>query len=149
MFEKELLLMCFSKRDEHPRYAFAINLFLETLKDYIRETIKNINAYVLNKGTVSSFDVVDAMTVDTGEEKSQNSNNYPHLSYELSKLFERKHPLFNVASFQRRFQNDEELLEELANMEKHMKNDLEFYSSYEYLAYLLRMKGYLRDLHTY
>lgn len=147
LFEKELLLVCFNKRNEHPRYAFAINLFLDTLKDYIRETINNINVYIFNEDTVSSLVIAEAIAVGAGEEKSQNWIKYPHLSYELSKLFERNHPLFNVASFQRQFPHDVELLDELANMEKHVRNDLEYYSSYEYLTYLLQTKGYLRDLH--
>jgi len=54
----------------------------------------------------------------------------------LSKLYE-KHPVFGVSYFKRKFSGNERVMEELSNMERYKDDNLEYYSSFEYLKYLL------------
>jgi hypothetical protein len=144
LFKSETLLNCFERQNEHPRYAHAIRLFLDSLKEYVQRTIKNIDEIISNE--IEHFDASIPEIVDT-----YSTTNYElvgvatsnHLPYELSKLFE-KHPVFGVSYFQIKFNNDIEVARELLNMKKNMNDDLEYYASYEYLCYLLKVKGYTK-----
>lgn len=95
---------------------------MKNLKSSLIENINNINNKYLNKKEV---------TID---------NEYENLSsnYSFGKLYH-NHPIFGIAYFKETFSEDKKIIEELENMENNIGNDFEFYSSYNYLQYLLNI----------
>jgi hypothetical protein len=142
LLEREILTTCFEKQQEHPRYKVGINIFLDTLKDYIPETIKNIDE--LFSEEEMHFDKTSPEVIITYSNEGETNfvpSSSNHLHYELSKLFD-KHPVYGIDYFKRKFHDDEQIIGELINMENNVNDILEYYSSYEYLCILLKKKGY-------
>jgi hypothetical protein len=143
LFKREILIRCFEKQQEHPRYGLGIKLFIDTLKEYISETISNIDELFSKKEKQFDNDTTETIiTYSTEAEENFVPSTSNHLHYELSKLFD-KHPVVGIDYFKRKFHDDKQLLEELLNMEHNTNDDLEFYSSYEYLQSLLKEKGHI------
>ncbi|HPT14233.1 MAG TPA: hypothetical protein PK796_05540 [Bacteroidales bacterium] len=138
LFKPTILINCHERRDEHVRYKNVTQLFLSTLIQFLLETKDNIDSLLINKHIIEkvlesemeiSFDPIIGQ-----EETIILGNNL--LNYQFSKLFS-KHPIYGVSYFKKKFQNDEEIMEELNNMESNFSSELEYYSSYEYLRILL------------
>ena len=143
LFKPDILLSCYGKQNEHPRYRNTINLFLETLEEYIPETISNIDNLFSEKNKKFEFHEpikIEVKFIDASEAPTKPVSK--HLHYEFSKLFE-KHPVFGIDYFKEKFKDHADILEELNNMQIHKRDNLEFYSSYEYLREILIEKGYL------
>jgi hypothetical protein len=121
----------------------AADVFLATLQAYLRDTFSDVDE-LINRDAVQpkkkkfkpvkiNIRIIDAEVANMSEEQKEDK----HFHYELSKLHGRRHPLFNIDYFRTKFSNNEEILTELDNMEKNLDSDLEYYSSYEYIKYLL------------
>ena len=87
---------------------------------------------------------IQVITSNTDLTEEQKEANY--LNYELSKLHGRKHPLYNIDYFKTKFHTKEAILTELNNMENNLSNNLEYYSSFEYIKYLLGKRDHLKGL---
>lgn len=121
VFRYERILNCFELIETHKRYKYNVDLFLKNLKSSLIENINNINNKYLNKK-----EVID--------------NEYEDLSsnYSFGKLYD-NNPIFGISYFKKTFSEDKKVIEELENMENNIENDFEFYSSYNYLQYLLNV----------
>ena len=144
LFKKDVILECFRKQEEHPRYAFAVHSFIESSKTYISDSIRNIDE-LLDPKDVSFDDPIAEIVIKVAipAEASPIDRDY-HLGYELSKLFDRGHRMYGVDYFKQKFENHPELIEELDNMDRNKNDVLEYYCSYDYLCHLLAQKGYKR-----
>ena len=150
LFKEKILLACYARRDEHPRYQLTIDVFLAILQAYLKDTFSDIDDLLHRdahqpkkkrfKPVKINIQVVDATVSNLSEEQKEDK----HLHYELSKLHGRSHPLYNIDYFRNKFSNNEEILTELNNMEKNLNSNLEYYSSYEYIEYLLGEHDYLK-----
>lgn len=146
LFEPEILIECFDRQDEHPRYRSAITLFLSTLHEYLEETILYIDELFTPKRRKWHEDEiprVEVRFVDMEEGEVPQPSLPEYLHYEFSKLFE-KHPVFGIDYFLKRFEGETAIIEELTNMKKYPHINSEYYSSYEYLRILLIEKGLLK-----
>lgn len=141
LFNIEILERCFDKQDEHPRYKHIVTLFLNTLKEYLPESIINIEELFSDKYKdefIESPKII--LQYASQSENSESEVEKRNMRYEYQKLFE-KHPVFGLRYFKNRFSNDVEILRELSNMEQNEEDVLEFYSSYEYLETLLKKRN--------
>lgn len=120
VFSYENILKCYDLKKIHPRYDYNINLFLRNLKSSLIENVYNINNKYLSKKEVIVY------------------NEYEDLpsNYTFGKLYD-NHPVFGIKYFKKKFSRDKSIIEELENMENNVGNNFEYYSSYNYLQYLL------------
>ena len=104
----------------HPRYKYNLDVFFDDIKTKIIENVNNIDKKYLNK------------------KETFLNHHYKNLSsiYAFGKLYS-KHPIFGISYFKEKFNNEQFIIEELINMENNLGNNLEYYSSYYYLQYLL------------
>ncbi len=143
LFKEDILNPCFDRRNEHPRYNYAIQLFLETLKTYLSESINYIDE--LLSGKPENIDLMDISKVKFKivTKRSKKLSRSDDFQYGFSKLLE-KHPVFGITYFKKEFKKDKIILDELENMEAHIDSNLEYYASYEYLRKLFIKRGLLR-----
>jgi hypothetical protein len=150
LFKKEILLACYERRKEYPRYQLTTDIFIATLKGYLKDTFSDIDDLLQRDATppkkkrfrrvkINIQVVTDKVSHQTEQQKEDN-----HLNYELSKLHVRKHPLYNIGYFKTKFHDNEAILAELTNMENNLNNNLEYYSSFEYIEFLLGKRVYLK-----
>jgi hypothetical protein len=143
LFEPLIIKSCYAKREDHPRYAHAVSLYLQTLKDYLTEAITNIDELFVQTTPVIERNPANVQfTFSPPDQASPISQGGKHFDYEFSKLFE-KHPIYGIEFFQRTFRHDAVILNELNHMQANQNDTLEFYASYEYLEILLIENGYL------
>jgi hypothetical protein len=146
LFEPKILIECFDRQNEHPRYRNTVNLFVTTLGEYLSETKKYIDE--LFQPQPIKFDEVEIPKIEVrfvsmDEEVPEITPIAEYLHYEFSKLFE-KHSVFGLNYFIKKFEGEPKIIEELINMRNHQESNLEYYSSYEYLRELLIEKGLLK-----
>lgn len=152
VFKREILLECYTRREEHNRYQNVVVLFTETLKEYLPEVIGNIDDLFKEKGPLGDYEPVQIRVTHAGDNEIPGENTIivrpsdrsEHLSYEFSKLAD-KHPVWGIEYFKGKFKDDVEVTGELLNMENDLENTLEFYASYEYLRKLLIQRGLLKE----
>ncbi|MDN3579402.1 hypothetical protein [Mucilaginibacter flavus] len=147
-FKKDALLYYFENSSTHPRYSHSIDLFIESLKESLCETIDTIEKFTKVENDKSpqrlvGNDELITFTVDIvdGDQADVVHDFKALLNYEFSKLFDR-HPIYDIEYFKSEFR-DIEIIEELQNMEINYSNDIEYYCSYEYLQKLLTSKNLL------
>jgi len=122
-FSYENILKAHKLKDEFPRFNYNINLFLRNLKSSLIENINNINE--------KHFDDEEEITDYEYDDLPSN--------YAFGKLYD-NHPIFGIGYFKERFSSDNEIIIELENMEDNIGNNFEYYSSYNYLQYLIHRK---------
>ena len=145
LFEPTILTACFEKKNEHPRYRNTVNLFINTLSEYLSETNNYIDELFqeqTKKWAEEEIPKIEVRFVSMAEEVPAITAK-EDLHYEFSKLFE-KHPVFGLDYFLKKFKDEPKIIEELINMKCFRESNLEYYSSYEYLRKLLIDKGLLR-----
>lgn len=128
LFVENYLVEMNVKRETQKRYEFGINLFIKELQESIKNTKSEISLTLgLNQ---------DSLDIEETEDPIENNRNY---DYELGKLGNR-HPIYGPEYFKKIFHNDLEICTELDNMIINNHSDLEYYSSYEYIRYLIKVK---------
>lgn len=148
LFNRKDLSECKNREEQHERYKHIINIFLTELKLSIFQTKSDINEIISDVFVDSEqsqhprkpyIEIVftDARNVNT--DLSKERNNY---SYAFGKLHTR-HDFFRIDYFKMEFKDDTLIMNELDNMERNYYNNLEYYSSYEYLRYLLKQRKLL------
>lgn len=145
LFEPKLLKKIYKKIDNHPRYSNAINIFYDTVRSYTEDAKKSIDSIASSKVIQVEDVVVPRITFKIIKLKNAHAKmpaERRYFDYEFSKLFE-KHPIYEINYFIERFSSDTLIMEELQNMKKFIGDDLEYYSSYEYLRVLMTEKGLL------
>ena len=145
LFKPNLLREVYLRVDEHPRYKNVINIFHIALQSYIEDAKKSIDSISLYKATGMEDLVIPKVVIKIVKQKNtQNKKSVKrrYFDYEFSKLFE-KHPIFEINYFIEKFSNDVSIMDELQNMKKFIGNELEYYSSYEYLRVIMTEKGLL------
>jgi hypothetical protein len=153
LFTREILLRCYSRRNEHHRYQNVVDIFVSALNEYLPDTIRNIENVFREKVKMKDYQPPEIKIVFVDMKESLDDNDIvihakrgagsEDFSYEYSKLAGH-HPLFGVDYFKRTFPNDREIFEELVNMENNEGDVLEFHASYKYLGKLLVEKNVLR-----
>lgn len=145
LFKKQYIKECFARADDHARYKHAVDLFTNTLNEYLIEQIKEIGDLCSVQDQIIEYDSLSVVkNVNSNLGVISEPNYIPNLRYEFSKLHE-KHPIWGIIYFKRLFHNNEIIAIELNNMENNMENELEYFSSYEYLRILLIQQGYLKS----
>ena len=136
LYQPNYLIEYNKKKENHPRYKNAIQLFKTELEEFVRETINDIDTYSMPVLKPKKFrrskktpKIKITIVEDDSIEPRQRKNN---MHYELSKLHG-KHPVFGVDYFLQRFKNPSEIRNEIINMKKNLNNDFEYYASYHYL----------------
>lgn len=142
LFKSNILLECFMRQSEHPRYKNTIGLFITTLKEYLQGTIENIGE-MFESPKKTDYSNPIKIKIVRGNIESSKKSKQRELSYEFSKLFE-GHPIFGIEYFKTKFKRSKVIMAELINMEENSSNILEFYSSYEYLRILLIKRRLLK-----
>lgn len=142
LFKPDILKECSLKQNEHPRYKNVIYLYIKTLKEFLPETIRNIDE-LFEYPKKQEYNKPIKIIFASSNAKVPKMSKQKELSYEFSKLFE-NHPVFGISYFKNKFRNSKIIIEELINMENNISNTLEFYSSYEYLKILLIKRRLLR-----
>lgn len=124
VFSRENILKTYQLREKSPRYDYNLGLFLKNLKYSLFENANTINEKYL------------------GKKENKIECEYEDLpsNYTFGKLYD-NHPLFGIGYFKERFALDSEIMEELENMEDNIGNNFEYYSSYNYLQYLINKKA--------
>jgi len=139
---------CKNREGEHKRYKHVVNTFLSKLKESIKETNEDIHEITSNTEETPKIEentqIPNIKIVVSGSENvdidlTKQERDY---NYELGKLYSR-HPMFGIKYFKQEFKNDSSIIEELNNMEENYHNDLEYYSSYDYLKHLMDEKKLL------
>jgi hypothetical protein len=140
LLTKHNILYCFNSIDKHPRYKNAIELFTSSVREFVSDRINDINSTLNDLGFPNTIErVIDKENKSLSENHDDRTLIDYH--YYFSKLHN-KHQVFNVDYFISQFKDDSEIMEELLNMKMFESNDAEYYSSYEYLGKLLRLRGY-------
>jgi hypothetical protein len=142
LFEPEIILQCYEKRNENIRYQNAISLFTDTLKEYLPDTINNIDQLFIEQPEPKFEELNIKINIVKHSSKKIARDKSQHLDYEFSKLHH-NHPIFGIEYFMNKFKNDKDIITELLHMEKYIDNVLEFNSAFEYLRILLIEKKYL------
>lgn len=147
LYKRDILLECFSRKDSHLRYKFAVDLFLQELKSHLKDSRKNILEFVEEiktgpkkhkKITLEKPLFEDYVHIKIKPSRKKVKMDY---DYALGKLHG-KGPVFGIDYFRTLFPKNKKILAELENMEMNYYNDLEYYSSYEYLRKLILKKEY-------
>ncbi len=129
LFEKDILINCYSRRNEHPRYKNVIALYKYELKFSVPEAIYHINHLL----EISPNDLNTIPEIQ--------KNYTEDISYEFSKLFT-PHDIYDTNYFKKKFKSEEDIITELDNMSFYGSyNKLEYYSSYELLKVLFMEKN--------
>lgn len=145
LFKKTNLLCCYNRRTEHSRYNLVVENYRTTLKVYIKETLQDIEDLLKcdciprRKKRINSLNIQIRFGEKETSALSEEHKERNYLTYEISKLFERKHPIFSINYFREKFKENQAVLIELNNMESNQDNQLEYYSSYHYLKFLLNV----------
>lgn len=143
LYTKEYLLECYKRQNDHQRYKFVIAMFLKELAFHIKETRTNIYTFIKERESGPKkyknmpIPVVRIISKKSIKQKKTKKRDY---RYELGKLHER-HPVFTIDYFKDAFKTNKKIIFELENMKSNFNNDLEYFSSYEYLRKLILKKS--------
>lgn len=141
-YNEAILKNCYTRRNEHPRYQYAVDKFkadlLRCLYDTRIEIQKLISVIQLEDETPMAtidkkivFNQIDSNIPSNEHQPEQ--NNYDR---ELGKLSD-KNPCFGIPYFIKKYRNNPKIVAELENMQNNMNNNLEYYSSFEYFSFLI------------
>lgn len=135
VFEKPYIKLCWEKKDQHPRYQYAINKFNAELFSMVTNVIKNIECLQKEWHNANGHrrEFHEASGFDDNPNLTVYSPTVDH--YELSKLYD-NHPIFGIAYFKDKYSDNPAIIEELNHMQIHVGNT-EFYCSYNYLSDVL------------
>jgi len=142
LYNVKYLKECYKRKDEHVRYQYVVNYFKKELAEclidtqaYIQRLLSDV---VLENVTTEIIEIpqIEIRFVDSSIQPNV-KNKVQDYHYEISKLYE-KHIAFGVSNFKNLFKGNSEIIEELDNMEININNNLEYYSSFEYLNYLIK-----------
>lgn len=145
VFSESFILTCWKRKDEHPRYKYAVDLFEKRLKNDISQISNDINNLKFD-WTVKVEDDNnkddDDDTFPFFENIDYTDKIYPEIdNYSLGKLYD-NHPVFGVNFFKKKYSDNIELIEEL-NFMKSVIGTLEYYCSYNYFRYSLLNDQYI------
>jgi hypothetical protein len=145
LYKRQYLLACYNRQDEHPRYKFAVEIFLKELTKLLKESQKNISVFIYEKdqGPIKHR-VKQERTVFINFKKvtvNPKKKIKPDYGYALGKLHGRS-PVMDINFFRQSFPKNKKILTELDNMESNYYDDLEYYTSYEYLSKLILKNKY-------
>lgn len=121
LFTFENLKIIYTVKDTHPRYLFALNMFLDSTQTALNNEITEYSGS--NTESVSY----------KGSQIGQIGKEYRPL---LSKIREGKENLF-LPTYENVFIETEEIREEFEHLRNNKDSDLEYYSAFEYLKHLL------------
>lgn len=142
LFQREILIECYKKRNKHLRYKKAVDKFLLELSSGIEETLSNIEDIIRDKKSNNiEKDQIEEVKItfieDSKENISSKYKNSKNYDYYFEKLHEKKH--LNILNlFEVKFKDNLEITNELDNMKNNVDNDLEYYCSYNYLRSLIQ-----------
>jgi hypothetical protein len=135
------LLEYYQKRNEHPRYSYAIQLFKQELKTTLMEKIDSITSFgkeaTFIKPTKTESPKIKIIYVSAESYEGKKRRYKKNMNYEFSKLHQKDHP-FGVDYFLERFGEWPKVGDELRHMKSNIYNDTEYYASYNYLKKLLK-----------
>lgn len=145
LYNASTLIQCFKRQNEHARYKYVVDYFKKELTDCLIDTQSYIQKLISDISTEHSnsdiFDIPNCEIVFSKDTDILNVINDKPIDYhfELEKLHGR-HPVFGISYFKGLFKNDPEILFELENMELNFYDNLEYYSSFGYIKYLIENK---------
>ncbi|QQQ27912.1 hypothetical protein [Chryseobacterium indoltheticum] len=137
IYDVESLKIIYSKTNEHKRYRYFIENFYSTLKEYIVCTKDDIDIFTGKQK--DNFSEIELPLFPITQNLIKNKKDVSY-HYELGKLStKRNFPEFEFfSSLLKSKCNDTEVLNELEFMERNLHNDIEYYSAYKHIRYLLK-----------
>ena len=131
IFDKDILLECYTKKSEHPRYENTLEIFRNKL---------NYNIVNLRNRVYKKLDEENKITLF--ENKNRKNFKYSdELTHFLVRLFEKRQVKERITSLRDTFSDFPPIIDELENMETNIENNTEYYSSYFYLTGVLLKKA--------
>lgn len=149
LFFPENIKYCYEREKSHNRYEHSIKIYLDGLKHYIKDTISDIDNFIDRDSLKEEKKDTTFIKIFFSPENATDVSSEPvgtaspqrDYHYQMSKLAEKENH-YLIQYMQGLFKNDPEIITELENMNMHLDNDAEYYSSYEYLRLLLKKRGH-------
>lgn len=145
LYNVKCLKECYKRKDEHVRYQYVVDFFKKELSQCLIDTHSDIQRLIsdikLEKETTESIETpqIEIRFFDSSDNSILKNKKPRDYRYEIGKLHG-KHPIYGVSYFKGLFKDNPKIIVELDNMEFNMHNDLEYYSSFEYLTYLIKKR---------
>lgn len=134
-FKPDILQQCYAKIHEHNRYKYAIKLFINTIRNQVSETVEELEKGLNEKRHYVPSQDFKVNLISNAKNLASNNKNH-NVDYILSKLVERK-PVCIPSDLLSYVNEDSLAIAEIKHMEKYYQNDLEYYSAFEYLCFLI------------
>ena len=131
IFDKDILLECYTKKDLHPRYENTLEIFRNKLNYNIINLRNRVYAKLDEENKITRFENKNREIFKYSEE----------ITHFLVRLFEKRQVKERISSLRNTFSEFPKILEELKNMESNTENNAEYYSSYFYLTGVLLKKA--------
>ena len=136
IYDKESLLIIYSRRREHQRYQNLIDRFYKDLKDSLNETKEYASKLIETKNDAYEM-LTKQMNLNIGaidvNEKKSNDFNTSTYHYELGKLASKNNPRdfkFFADYLKEKCSGNELVMGELEHMEANINNNIEYYCAY-------------------
>jgi len=139
IYNEAFLKECYRKKDEHPRYQYAVDKFKADLSECLYHTRLEIQKLItliqLEDEQAIENPMIEFVPFDPKKHLKEHQKEQNNYKRELE-LFE-KNPHFEIPYFIKKYSNNPEIVAELENMQNNMNNNLEYYCSFEYLSFLI------------
>ncbi|MBU1008655.1 MAG: hypothetical protein KKD74_00845 [Bacteroidetes bacterium] len=134
-FRPDILQEYYTKIHEQNRYKYVIEQFISTIRNQVSETVEDMEKGLTEKTRhVPSQDFKVKLISNAKNLTSKNKNHT--VDYILSKLVERK-PVCLPSDLLPYVNEDSLAIAEIQHMEKYYQSDLEYYSAFEHLCFLI------------
>jgi hypothetical protein len=134
-FQPAILQQCYEKMDNHKRYKYIIELFVKILRDQVSETVDDLEKGLIEKRRIVPSQDFKVNLISNAKNLASNNKNH-NVDYILSKLVERK-PVSSPSDLLPYVNENSLAITEIQHMEKYFQNDLEYYSAFEHLCFLI------------
>lgn len=145
IYDKESLLIIFSKKHEHIRYQYVIDKFYEDLKSNLKDTKDYISELIEPKIVYKTTDyekpIINIQLITESDFNRVQPKKPISYNYELSKLATKRNQTdfeFFGGCLKRMCLDNELVIQELNHMEKNIWSEIEYYSSYKLICKELR-----------
>lgn len=134
-FRPDILQQCYAKIHEHNRYKYVIELFISTIRNQVSETVDDLEKGLIEKRRIVPSQDFKVNLISNAKNLASNNKNH-NVDYILSKLVERK-PVSSPSDLLPYVNENSLAITEIQHMEKYFQNDLEYYSAFEHLCFLI------------
>jgi hypothetical protein len=145
IYDKESLLIIYSRKGEHKRYQNLIDQFYKDLKNGLKETKDYVIELFEPRKKINKVQkekpIIDIEFINVSEIKSDDIERPITYNRELGKLATRRNPMdfeFFGGCLKQKCMDNELVLNELKHMESNIYNDIEYYTAFRLISKELR-----------